>query len=73
MVGTFFSSVHSLYLLEGRFLVDCFTIIAPPMRQSSTKPLYLKFPLTRICYHTAVSKPVPQIPIDRNVLPRSHD
>ena len=26
----------------------------------------VKFPLMRMCYHAAVSKPLPQIPIDRN-------
>ena len=30
-------------------------------------------PLTGICYHTVVSKPLPQIPIDGNLLSRSCD
>ena len=43
------------------------------MRQFQAQNIYLKFPLTRMCYHAAVSKPLPQTPIDGNVLSRSRD
>ena len=68
--------IHAKYATEELRLPECQSAVAGIFSikwDSQAQNLYLKFSLAKMCYHAAVSKPLPQIPIDGNVLSRSRD